>query len=273
MSEGLSTRQLARRAARDRQKRVQAVIASGLSLEPSERELLDLTAAVAEALARDGDAGAVRRAAKLAHQLNDNSLRRSPFPGTLACRAGCAYCCHANRVAVTAPEAFLLAASVTARAKSGAIPRFREAAARVAGLDENARIASRLPCPLLEDGRCTVYDARPITCRQTTSVKVEMCIDEFEGRNLDKGVEGSPQHAVHSGHAQMLLLAGLAANGFPVVRYELGAAVLRVLDSPDAERRWLDGEGIFDGLEPIGGDERAIAIARLLARRAGWGAA
>ena len=44
------------------------------------------------------------------------------------------------------------------------------------------------------------------------------------------------------------LYAALSRSALENGLYEFGAAMTRVLDAPDAERRWLEGEAIFDGV-------------------------
>ena len=46
----------------------------------------------------------------------------------------------------------------------------------------------------------------------------------------------------------LALYAALARAGLPNGSYEFNAAVVRVLDTPDAEKRWLAGEDIFAGV-------------------------
>lgn len=67
------------------------------------------------------------------------------------CRRGCDYCCRhlAAEPQLTEPEFARLAPLVT--------DAMRERAQRLAG--------PPYECPLLEDGACGVYEARPIACR------------------------------------------------------------------------------------------------------------
>jgi hypothetical protein len=85
----------------------------------------------------------------------------------IQCRDGCSFCCHQN-VDVTIPEAIL----VTLRLANDHDPRrdaVLEAAELFKDLDDDARIATGRPCPLLVDRRCSVYEARPLACRSFTS--------------------------------------------------------------------------------------------------------
>ena len=95
--------------------------------------------------------------------------------GPISCGAGCDACCR-QFIAVSEAEARDLAAYVDAQpdARRAALrERFAAAAAalrdsagatlRETGLNYLAR---RVPCPFLEDGRCSVYERRPLGCRE-----------------------------------------------------------------------------------------------------------
>lgn len=74
------------------------------------------------------------------------------YPGQLACAPGCADCCR-GELTVTAVEAAGIARAVSALA-----PAARAELAR--------RARDGTPCVALDaDGRCAVYEARPIVCR------------------------------------------------------------------------------------------------------------
>lgn len=99
-------------------------------------------------------------------------------PEAVACRPGCDDCCHALfDLAPVEALAIALAFSDLPRKQRRDIQRraqkaarlFDQAAAQALAVEgeERLRILSqaRTPCPLLADGRCAVYDERPITCR------------------------------------------------------------------------------------------------------------
>jgi Fe-S-cluster containining protein len=78
----------------------------------------------------------------------------------LVCRAGCAGCCH-HHLSVFAVEA------EEARAAIEALPvpiraRVEEQAREVIKCEDQG---SRVACPLLIDGHCSIYESRPLICR------------------------------------------------------------------------------------------------------------
>ncbi|MBI4875635.1 MAG: YkgJ family cysteine cluster protein [Acidobacteria bacterium] len=101
---------------------------------------------------------------------------------SISCRKGCAACCRLL-VPVAEPEARHL--SALAEARPQVRQRFAQALRRAeeAGLGEalrsaehlgrerhdalmNAYLALRIPCPFLEDELCTIYETRPLQCRE-----------------------------------------------------------------------------------------------------------
>jgi Fe-S-cluster containining protein len=113
------------------------------------------------------------------------------------------------------------------------------------GVSPADRIGTKLPCPLLVEGGCSVYRARPLVCRQATSTNLAACIDEFEGRDLHSRIPISGVHLQHASNAHITLLGAMRAAGFATDAMELAAALHVVLAEPDAEARWLRGEDVF----------------------------
>lgn len=100
------------------------------------------------------------------------------WPGALVCPGGCARCCEeAPAVPVSPLEALVVAEAVRRLAeplRSRLRWRLNEVAARSAGRavppaaapgELSLSLGLNGPCPLLEQGRCAVYEARPLVCR------------------------------------------------------------------------------------------------------------
>ena len=122
---------------------------------------------------------------------------------SLTCRAGCGACCR-QLVPISAPEAFLLAdhvASLPPDQRDDSIARFGRLVEelRVRAAMPALQILARdykqtdlkkvaenyfsygLPCPLLLDESCSVYDVRPISCRDyNVTSPAEWCIHPTE---------------------------------------------------------------------------------------------
>jgi Fe-S-cluster containining protein len=250
------TRQQRRQRIRELNGIGQSAVKRGLPRVPRLTDLIGLTLVLRRTLADESRPSPAAECAEIAHKTYEASLKADTTPAAIACRKGCAWCCYGT-VMVTAPEAFRLARAVKHKAT------FLERAQATANLTAAERFGRKLPCPLLEDGLCSAYAARPLSCRRVTSFAVEPCLEEFEGEAGD--ILMPKQALTHAANAQIPMLAALKAADRPVQLYELSAAVGTVLAMNDAERRWQSGEEIFGGVttreEP--GAELTGAIDRL----------
>jgi hypothetical protein len=196
----------------------------------------------------DGAASAIAQDAQShADWLADGARRLIP-PGAIACREGCAFCCHL-RVITTIPEVLRIASDVRGLApdeRAALDGRIEAHRAATAGLDAAARRLTRPACPLLVDGRCSVYAIRPMSCRGWNSLDVQACEADFlDPSRLARTTIYAPQFQINA-HVQEGMAAGREAAGLPHDRVELVAALRIALGTPDAEARWLDGEPIFE---------------------------
>jgi hypothetical protein len=167
-------------------------------------------------------------------------------PADIQCRSGCTFCCHQN-VDVTIPEAILVAL----RLGDEADPRRAavvEAAAQFAGLDNEARIATGRPCPMLVDRRCSVYEARPLTCRSFTSPNAAGCHAAMTSLEAGKGVLPIDVYVV----LQFLCNGEQAATlgichdlGLQADLVELTQTVAAIVNNPSLIERWAAGESVF----------------------------
>ena len=100
---------------------------------------------------------------------------------------------------------------------------------------------------MLRNNACTIYEHRPKACRQAASTDALACARSH--RELTNEQIPSPAAYIGSRTAYaMALYAALSQSGLPDTAYEFNAALVRVLDTPDGEARWLAGEDIFAGV-------------------------
>lgn len=255
-----ATRQQRRREMREQAKLGRDLLAAGLPWQPRREEVLAVARVVHAKLAERDNERRAGEAAALAQDLFERSLASRPKNPRIACARGCNHCCH-QLVGAVPPEIFRIAAVVRSTRRSGldvngVIARSRP----LVGLGVADRVGRRLACPLLVDGLCSVYAERPLVCRQTTSYDVSACLDELDGRDLDKPIEVSPVHLDIAGSASVVVLGAMRAAGLPTEAYELAAALSIVLADAGAERRWLAGEPLFAGLAPVAGRSAEIEV-------------
>ncbi len=170
----------------------------------------------------------------------------------LACRAGCAHCCH-SMVSVLPQEAFALAAHIetaTPEPEREALKaRVIAHAGRTARMGGAARMRARIACPFLdgETALCRVHAARPLTCRGMNSVDESACRAALDDPAAEIAV---PTVLAHHRAVQNLydqIGARLSAAGLPSASLELSGALAIIWSEPDAMARWRAGEDIFAG--------------------------
>lgn len=174
-------------------------------------------------------------------------VRRSHKP--LACTRGCAMCCHL-RVMATPAEIFGLVrymrAHLDPHAFEAVASDIAAAATRIHALPRERVLSTNIACPLLVDGACSMYPARPFNCRAYHSLDRGACLASFE--NPDDPTLSHPQSAqvarVNEG-VQQGFIDVIAGRGLDTCQYELVTALDEAIREPDAERRFESGEPAF----------------------------
>jgi hypothetical protein len=195
----------------------------------------------------DGVTEAAELAAARASALCRASLAAAPPPSPLACAPGCSFCCRV-KVLVMAPEAIRIAEQLRRANAPGEVAavaeRVREVDAATRGKTRRERAGAAVACPLLVDGRCSVYEVRPLLCRGWNSLDARAC----ERWLHDPTSPAAPIHAA-SHEVANAVLAGLGLGGREVgldaTPLELVAALRVALENPDAAERLLAGDPLF----------------------------
>jgi hypothetical protein len=224
-----------------------ALAARGFDAEAGSEVVTSVSRILAEQLAdargegaRLAPIGLMRSVLRLGSNVVRGAREGARLPiAASACAVGCAHCCRVH-VSVTPPEAFVLAAFLRdTRADLAAVTaRVVEAAERVRSMDQDARLAAKLACPLLEGERCAAYPARPLACAGANSFDAAACA---------RGGEIPLEPLLLGGlrATSLGLSVALAARGLDAGRYELAHALAVALTVPDAAARWLAGERLF----------------------------
>jgi hypothetical protein len=195
--------------------------------------------------ARPGDLDSVVRLVRSLHRAVDimgrEHVAKAANAGNLVeCAAGCWFCCH-QQIMVSAPEAVLLAQHIRERALD--VPDLAAHAVAIDGLAPPARYAKGLPCPLLQDQRCSVYDDRPETCRSYLSLSRARCERYMSVTTADGLVILRDPHTLHP-----FLIAGadwgLMQAGFQMAWMEL-TPFLAQATQPGVCERWIAQEEPF----------------------------
>lgn len=157
----------------------------------------------------------------------------------------CSFCCY-QWVRVLAHEAFAIAdfisTSMDEQTRTGLTARLRSYHTDSMGLTDNQKDSSsfRRACPLLVDGKCSIYPVRPSNCRGFHSLdrkKCERSVDEPEQW------KHSPMHqGLKRVWEEMIRAADYAyfITGHDQTTYDLVSACLAALSNPSFRRRWAD---------------------------------
>ncbi len=184
----------------------------------------------------------IMRAFERSQRRHDERVESSPDVGTLACRAGCTWCCHFS-VDVRAVEVFrildLIEREFTSEQKARVYAEIRANSVKLRDLDEMERMRRNVKCPFLAEGRCSIYAARPQTCRNYHATSVEGCKLSYEQPdNLEIDPESAP-YVYQSGGAHVdAVTAAMRDAGYDVGVYELNAAFDAAIAEPGARQRF-----------------------------------
>lgn len=163
----------------------------------------------------------------------------------LACKKGCSHCCRVW-ISATAPEVLSIAKVVKSRG-GAVVDRLMAAHSQTKDHDFVARSRHPYPCPMLEQDICSIYESRPQPCRLAVSGDAQICERVF--RNLSSEAIPIPRVYLMGKSVYSIALAiALKRSHLPHQGYELNAALVRALDTEDAERAWLSGQDIFSGV-------------------------
>jgi len=169
-------------------------------------------------------------------QRHDRRLAEAPDAGALACKSGCAWCCHFS-VDVRPVEVLNILEFMHEAFAADEQQRLRaeiEANARVLGpLDEDQRIRQTIRCPFLVDARCSIYAARPQTCRNYHATSSAGCQQSYEQPdNFDIAPEYAPL-VYQSGAAHVDAFSrAMQDAGYDIAAYELNSALAEALAQP-----------------------------------------
>lgn len=238
------------RVMRDLRQQGQAAVTWGLPNPATEAAVLGMGLVIRDRMSTGTGNDRAAAAAELAAVMLDKTLSKMPQAASVQCTKGCNFCCHST-VTASAPEVFRVARLVQAQeatSPAGTSAVGARAKARSAATLE-ALLSLRDPCPLLIDGNCSVYDGRPMGCRQFLSTDVEGCRTAFQRGSNDLPFIPA---AANAGLIVRSLLMGAASSlQLKVDNYELSSALTIALATPDAEARWLAGEDVLGSAQKV----------------------
>jgi Fe-S-cluster containining protein len=182
---------------------------------------------------------AYQRALAAFDQINVQTIEATG--ARLACCAGCSLCCWL-RVDVHAHEVFLIAHYIrthfSAEERGELMARLKEHSEKVLPLTPFGHATQNVVCPLLVDGKCSVYAVRPMACRRQHSVDVRACEYTF-ANPTDLEFPSAHVKTLFQTLTQAMseAVAVYARLGLDTTIYELGTALEEALLD---EKSWED---------------------------------
>ena len=210
---------------------------------PIEKLAEDLARAISETDFHD----AFRESCDVFDQTNTRLIAER---GTrLACHEGCSTCCTL-RVDVFAHEVLLVAHHIRTRfspeALSELLARLAAHSERVLPLTPFEHATQNVVCPLLVDGRCSVYEVRPLSCRRHHSTDYAACLYTHDHpADLEFPGAHEPELFRTLTEAMRRTAAVYADGGYDVTIYELGSALAEALASSEIGEFWRDRQEAF----------------------------
>lgn len=217
--------------------RVRDIVATGVNMSRVEGTFVSLLAAHAVAV----KIFEAESAAYFKFVSGGEALKAS-----LACGPGCTFCCHLY-VEVTPLEAIALWNSLRDDRRERQRQAIAAMAPQVSGLGPESRRAARLPCPLLADGQCAVYETRPFACRGLYSTSAQAC-EAVLNTPLGQALPQIRSPAVPRALAAVLgvgINAALGDAGLQNQTLELVSALDLLERDGTVASRWLAGERVF----------------------------
>jgi Fe-S-cluster containining protein len=193
------------------------------------RFIQDVLAQEYELTRADMHSSGVYHALTNSQRRHDERLASAPDAATLACGAGCAWCCHFS-VDVRPVEVFRILDYVARELDEATQARiFAEVEARsreLRGLDDLDRMQRNVKCPFLSENRCSIYPVRPQTCRNYHATSAAGCRLSYEQPdNVDIDPEFAPYVYQAGGAHVEAFNEAMRAEGFDTCVYEMNQAL------------------------------------------------
>jgi Fe-S-cluster containining protein len=173
---------------------------------------------------------------------HDARLSAAPDAHTLACKNGCFWCCYFT-VDVRAVEVFSILDFMERELSPEQQARVRREieanSAMLQGLSELERMRRNVKCPFLAAGSCSIYEARPQTCRNYHATDVTGCRASYEHpENIDIDPDFAPVVYQSGGAHVDAFCSSLQQSGYDTRAYELSTALAVAMSDPRSRARF-----------------------------------
>jgi Fe-S-cluster containining protein len=175
---------------------------------------------------------------------HDARVSAAPDAHTLACKNGCYWCCYFT-VDVRAVEVFSILDFMERELSPAEQTRIRSEieanSALLQSLSELERMRRNVKCPFLAAGRCTIYAARPQTCRNYHATDATGCRISYEQpENIEIDPDFAPLVYQAGGAHVDAFCSTLQRLGYDTKAYELSTALAAALADPQSRARFAE---------------------------------
>ncbi len=200
-----------------------------------------------EAASEEGVHEAARHALAGLDAVNEEAIQKRKL--TLACRDGCSLCCWL-RVDGFAHEVLLIAHHIRSHFDAQQIADLEDRLTTHVGtlqsLTPFAHATTNVCCPLLVEGRCSVYEVRPQACRRHHSQDFTACQFTYDHpTDLEAPAAHDRELFRALTEAMQGNIGAYASLGFDHTIYELGTALNEALSDAASWDRWCRRETAF----------------------------
>jgi Fe-S-cluster containining protein len=183
---------------------------------------------------------------------HDARLSAAPDAHTLACKNGCYWCCYFT-VDVRPVEVFsildFMARQLSPEEQVRVRSEIEANSVMLQGLSEMERITRNVKCPFLAAGRCTIYEARPQTCRNYHATDATGCRTSYEQpANTEIDPDFAPLVYQTGGAHVDAFCSTLQQHGYDITAYELSTALAAALADAEARARFAAKQSPFPTL-------------------------
>lgn len=206
---------------------------------------------VQEALSQDRSPMAIIRLALVAHRTcQDTAQSFDPKAlSCLDCQSGCDYCCYPP-VSAAVPEVANIVAYIFSQLPEAEQQRLTEKVAQVYAqvnlMTGQERASSNVACPYLNQGKCSIYPVRPLSCRGFNSTSKGACQKVFEDTNKDQAIPAFVPLLASAQGLKEGMLAGLSQAQLKTPLVDLVRASHKLLHELDDNLvAWLEGADVF----------------------------
>jgi hypothetical protein len=166
----------------------------------------------------------------------------------VACRAGCDFCCRVP-MGVQAHEVLLAADHIlthfTAAQVAATVERAAVHRARVAAPEAVLASGIGVPCPALQEGRCSIYEARPEICRAHHTSSAQVCAKFLDDPGIDLERVYIPPLRARMFAVMLGIDQAVSEAGFDDRAYDFGAALHAALTDSLCAVLWARKKAAF----------------------------